>query len=149
MFEKILVPVDWSELSNLAFDKALDLAKLTHAELTIIHVMDGYPRLPPPFDGIEITSAIHSFKKERKIIVKSMLQDYIDRGIKEGVTIDFLMVSGEFAYEIINASSSYDLIVMGTLGRSPLKTLLLGSDAEKVARHASCPVMLVRETKRV
>jgi len=148
MFEKILVPVDWSELSNLAFEKAADLAQLTDAKVTVIHVIDVIARLPPPFDSIDVAPALRSCENERQKMVEYLGTNYVDRGIEMGVTINFVMVTGEFAHEIIKASSDYDLVVMGTLGRNPLTTLLLGSDAEKVARHASCPVMLVREIKR-
>jgi nucleotide-binding universal stress UspA family protein len=45
---------------------------------------------------------------------------------------------------ILEESPNYDLIVMGTLGRSGMSKLLMGSVAERVVRAASCPVMVVR-----
>ena len=56
------------------------------------------------------------------------------------------MVSGDPANEIVafGASSHADLIVMATHGRSGLKHVLLGSVAEKVVRHATCDVLVVR-----
>ncbi len=55
-----------------------------------------------------------------------------------------LVIEGSPANEIITASKDYDLIVMGSLGRTGLSHLLMGSVAEKVVRHASCPVLVVR-----
>jgi nucleotide-binding universal stress UspA family protein len=46
--------------------------------------------------------------------------------------------------EIVRAAADFDLVVMGTHGRTGLRHLFLGSVAEKVVRHASCPVLTVR-----
>ncbi|MDD1743881.1 MAG: universal stress protein, partial [Methanomassiliicoccales archaeon] len=46
--------------------------------------------------------------------------------------------------KIMEMSKNYDLIVMGTLGRTGVSKLLLGSVAEKVVRFAECPVLVVR-----
>ncbi|MCK4718510.1 MAG: universal stress protein, partial [Thermoplasmata archaeon] len=51
---------------------------------------------------------------------------------------------GSQAHAIVEEAKEHDLIVMGTLGRTGLGRLLLGSVAERVMRHAPCPVMLIR-----
>jgi nucleotide-binding universal stress UspA family protein len=54
------------------------------------------------------------------------------------------LVEGHPAEEIIKEAKENDLIVIGSKGKTGLDRLLLGSVAENVARHASCPVMIVK-----
>jgi nucleotide-binding universal stress UspA family protein len=54
------------------------------------------------------------------------------------------LVEGHPAEEIIKEAKENDLIVIGSKGKTGLDRLLLGSVAENVARHASCPVMIVQ-----
>jgi nucleotide-binding universal stress UspA family protein len=54
---------------------------------------------------------------------------------------------GNPAHIIIEMSKDYDLIVVGTLGRSGISKLLMGSVSEKVVRFAECPVLVVRNPK--
>ncbi len=68
-----------------------------------------------------------------------------ERSKEKGMGVNTVHLRGNAANEIIDASKQYDLIVMGTHGRSGLTHLLIGSVAEKVARHACCPVLLIRE----
>ncbi len=63
---------------------------------------------------------------------------------KMGIPVSTIVKEGAPADEIIKASKDHDLIVMGTLGRTGLSHLLMGSVAEKVVRFASCPVLVVR-----
>lgn len=49
---------------------------------------------------------------------------------------------------IVEASSDYDLVVMGTLGRTGFSKLMMGSVAERVVRYSNCPVMVVRSNEK-
>ena len=66
------------------------------------------------------------------------------KGEAMGVPVRTMVKEGRPGEEIIKASGYHDLIVMGTLGRTGVRHLLLGSVAEKVVRHAACPVLVVR-----
>ena len=147
MYEKILVAVDGSDLSDIAFDHAVTLAGLAKGELTLLHVMDSHIRLPTPFESIEVTTAIRLFEKERKRLAKKMLNDYMERGKEKDVKIIPMMIKGNVANEIIKASADFDVTIIGSLGGTTLKSLFLGSNAEKVARHAHGHVMLIRDIK--
>ena len=144
-YKKILVPVDGSKLSNLAFEQALDLAFMVHGEVTIIHVIEPSYYASTPFELTEIESAADIMTTNIEKIVKSMLDSLVQKGKKKGIKVDSTLIKGNIAHEIIEVSSNYDLIIMGSLGHSALANLFLGSVAEKVSRHACCPVMLVRE----
>lgn len=146
-FKKILVPFDDSKLSQLALDKALSLAKMVKGEVTLIHVIETYVF---PINDIMVDDYSSIFKiieTENEKRVRTMLENYASKGENEGVKFNILISKGNVANEIIEVSSQYDIIIIGTMGHNLVKELLLGSTAEKVARHACCPVMLVREIK--
>ena len=147
-YKNILVPVDGSKLSNLAFEQALSLAKMISGEVTVIHVIVPIQNNSLPFELTDIDlgpEVIVGLETENKKRVRSMLTDLVNNGKKEGVKVNQLIKEGNVASEIIDESSKFDLIIMGSLGQSALTKLFLGSVAEKVSRHACCPVMLVRE----
>jgi nucleotide-binding universal stress UspA family protein len=144
-FRKILVPVDGSELSTKALVKALRLSKAFGSEITVIHVTEPTDiSLGAPVMGGSEMSVIMlqnvTLKEGKKVIstAKALAK-------KHGVSIRVLKRDGHASNEIINASRDFDLIVMGTHGRGGLAHLLIGSVAEKVARHAYCPVLLIRD----
>jgi len=148
IYKKILVPIDGTVLSDAAFTLALSYAKIVHGEITIIHIIETKIHLPPPLDCSKKISTINIAETERRNPAESMISDYIEKGKGKNVKIEALTVNGHVAKEIIQKSSYYDLIIMGSLGESPIQSLFLGSNAEKVARHASCSVMLVKDKKR-
>jgi nucleotide-binding universal stress UspA family protein len=139
-FEKILITTDGSDDAKAAAIQGLALAKLMDAEVTVMSIMDissAYfnrgARLTAmaslPYLEDEANLAIEQVSKEAKAM---------------GVAVKKVIGRGVPADEIIKASNDYDLIVMGTLGRTGLSHLLMGSVAEKVVRFASCPVLVIR-----
>ena len=148
MSKRILVPIDGSDLSKLAYDQAIKLAKRINANVTLIHVLEpiifdfesfGYPYIDPPYN---------ISRKGNKRIMESILNGLAGKGKKEGISVSSTIVKGQVANEIIRMSRNYDLIIMGLLSHSALSRLLFGSNAEKVARKATCPVMLVKEINK-
>ena len=133
----ILVPVDFSEPSELALSRACTLASIHNAGITLCHV--GEPLNP---DLVFDTSLL-----EREIIeraqqsLKTMVVRY-GAGIKLKTEMRF----GNPVETIVEAAQKLkaDLIVIGTHGYTGVKHLLLGSVAERVTRHATCPVLIVR-----
>jgi nucleotide-binding universal stress UspA family protein len=75
-------------------------------------------------------------------------QLYLDEiehlGNQMGVAVSKKLLEGHPAEEIIKETREGDLIVIGSKGRTGLDRLLMGSVAENVARHATCPVMIVK-----
>ena len=72
------------------------------------------------------------------------LEEIVTLGEEMGITVTRKLVEGHPAEEIIQEAHEDDLIVMGSKGKTGLDRLLLGSVAENVARHAPCPVMIVK-----
>lgn len=148
-YKKILVPVDGSEQSLEAFEQALSLAIMVKGEITIIHIVETSFYGSLPFELSNVDSAVEVIKEETKNRITLILDRLVQKAHKIGVSAKSKMIKGNIANEIVNESKKHDLIIMGSMGQNALSTLLLGSIAEKVARHACCPVMLVREQEKM
>jgi nucleotide-binding universal stress UspA family protein len=138
---KILVPTDFSELSNKAVAKAVALAQRFNAKIDLVHVLE-----PPPYPEF---GYVHIPLKEGGL--RKMAEAYFEKLRKHipalADLVDYTPVrTGNAPYEIVQSARQLnaDLIVIGTHGRTGLKRLALGSTAEKVVRHAHCPVLVLR-----
>jgi len=134
---RILVAVDFSESSLHALSHAASLAVAYGASLTVLHV--GEPLHPDWFfDTTRIQADL--IKK-----ANSALRDATGK-LCEGVNATTEMRFGHPVQTIVEASDKLDadVIVIGTHGHTGVKRALLGSVAERVARHASRPVLIVR-----
>lgn len=145
-YKKILVPVDGSELSYDAFEQAVSLASLVDGTVTVLHVIEHLYSDYTVLEGQDMISASTLIESETREQVKAFLKEYVEKGKEEGVIVETLINEGPVAHEIIDLSKKFDLIIIGTHGRRMIASLLMGSVAEKVSRHAFCPVMLVRES---
>jgi len=141
--KSILVPLDFSPPSARALGYAVALAKLFKAKLTLLHVVE--PVAMPDFAAsfplvMEDDKLMAAAKAELETAVKLAR---IPRGIVEKVLVRF----GRSFHEIAAAARSrkVDLIIISTHGYTGLKHALMGSTAERVARHAPCPVLVVRQ----
>jgi nucleotide-binding universal stress UspA family protein len=139
MFKKILIPTDGSDYTKTAIDRGLEIAKGVGAEVTAMYVVDQTSFINFPMDST-VVSVYSLLEKEGKDAVAYV----VETGEKLGVKVHTRIEEGSPARKILDASKDYDLIVMGTLGRTGVSKLLLGSVAEKVVRFADCPVMVVR-----
>ena len=135
---RILVPVDFSETSDKAFDYALSFARVFNAGVLTLHVLDDPILYAPTTDP--------SFRAPFERAMEGKLERLVgSRGV-EGVHVDTAIAAGTPFYEIIQRAKAddIDLIVIGTHGTGPIKHMLMGSVAEKVVRKAPCPVLAVR-----
>ena len=138
--KRILLPVDFSACSHKALGYALSMARQFQAELLLLHVVENI--YPPPELLVVDTSALHYRVREEA-------EKQLAGWAKEisGVNKRSFIRTGNPHYEIVAAAdeNNIDLIILGTHGRSGVAHLFLGSTAERVVRHAPCPVMVVRE----
>lgn len=143
--QSLLVATDFSAPARYGLEKAAELARTTGAKVTVCHVLDPSPLAPYATRGDvneqlaieqDVEKAIHGALTEA-------VQTYF-AGVASTKTA--LVLSSNAADGICNyaAKEGIDLIVLSTHGRTGLAHLLIGSVAEKVVRHAPCPVLTVR-----
>jgi nucleotide-binding universal stress UspA family protein len=138
---KILCPVDFSEPSREAVRAAIRLVRSSGGELTLLHAYQ-YPTTmylrggyPAPGLSRDIDEGIDKQLAEFRASLDA-----------PGVKITLEKALGPAWDEIVRRADAgkYDLIVLSTHGRTGLQRALIGSVAEKVVRHASCDVLVVR-----
>jgi universal stress protein A len=139
---RILVPVDFSEESKHAFEYARWLAAQFGSTVDLLHVVSL-----PPFMGTELLLAGPG--REQKALdkwIREQVGEQMEEFVPAGIEVERRFVIGSAAEGIVDTAKSegYDLIVMGTHGRTGLGHLLLGSVAQRVLQHAPCPVLTVK-----
>ena len=148
MYQRILVPLDGSPTAERGLQEAIGLARAHQARLLLLHVLDEYPLL------LEASSAAVAFEQVRDVM-RAQGEVVLARARASaqaaGVQVDTELretTASRVAETIVQATrdAGCDLIVMGTHGRRGLQHLMLGSDAEAVAKSSPVPVMLVRGT---
>lgn len=148
--EKILVPTDFSECggncSMLAVKQAVGLAKQYGSKLIFLHVItDDLYRKPLFFlDDDKMDELKGKIKSHSHGEIEKIVHEYAG-DIKDQCTI--VVREGKPYTEILNEEkeSGADLIVISTRGISGLQGVLYGSVTEKVVRHATCSVLVVRK----
>lgn len=143
----ILVPVDFSECSREALRQAGDLAKRLGAQLTLLHVWEIPPYIPPEaMVGVPGQTA-QTLSRTAHAHAEQQMRAFVDEAKTAGMPVDAeLLETGDPARTIVEVAErgGHDLIVIGTHGRTGFSHLLMGSVAEKVVRRAPCPVLSVR-----
>lgn len=143
---RILVATDFSTFASAAADAAIALARRFDARVTLLHAipLSAFAVFStgdaPGFDTAEMEEAV------RAAAAKSGAAE-LTRLLASNVPVDVATVDGPPPAEICAyaAAQGFDLIVIGSHGRTGLQRLLLGSVAERVVRHASVPVLVVRQ----
>jgi nucleotide-binding universal stress UspA family protein len=147
LFQRILVPYDFSAHATRALRVAAELAAAHDGTLVVLHVMPpvypvvGLPpvevrgALPPPVPGPELLAR-----------VRARLEALVAREIprRRRRRVECRVVIADPFQAILQAARGATAVVMGTLGRTGLPHLLLGSVAEKTVRHSPVPVLTVR-----
>jgi nucleotide-binding universal stress UspA family protein len=141
--ERIICPVDFSDLSKEALAYAASFAKEYKAELLLVHVVeDVYFPVDPTSWGFSVAA----FSKERKSAAEQGLTELAESSVPDEVKTETIVAAGTPFLEIIRLAKERDadLVVLSTHGRSGLAHVLMGSVAERVVRKAPCPVLVVR-----
>jgi nucleotide-binding universal stress UspA family protein len=138
-YRLILNPTDGSEVSELATHHAIYLAKLTGAELLILHV-------------VETTFAWYTGTLYQQVVdqLRGFGNNVIERAMElagqQGVGARSMIVDGHSGTAIVRIAEreETDIVVMGALGRTMVEEALVGSISRYVVRHAPCPVLVVK-----
>jgi len=140
--KKILVPMDFSNLSKDALPWATFLAAQFKAEVVLLHVVEKFPI--DYLMGRELTS--HTIVPLMKQAETNLERATTDLAKAFDLKMSAVVRAGKPYAEICEAAKvlEADLIVLTTHGYTGLKHVWLGSTAERVVRHALCPVLVVR-----
>jgi nucleotide-binding universal stress UspA family protein len=143
--QRILVPVDFSDSSARALRHAAKRAAESKGSLIIVHVV------PADYGWLGIG------RDESRDVDRSLqrqaadrLRAFVDEQVRDTVAAELQVRIGQPAAEIIGAAreSKCESIVLSTCGLTGLDRYLIGSVADRVARLAPCPVLLIRPGKR-
>ena len=143
LINKILVATDFSESANAAVKYAIKLAKETQASLTLLH---SYQTLPYT-ESVGLVSFEPRLHESLRSSAKAALLEAQGEATGSGLSQVEIAVEQGAPFDAIThfaKEGHYDLIVVGTHGRTGIRHALLGSVAERVVRHAHCPVLVVR-----
>jgi len=136
--KRILMPTDFSENADHAFQYALAFARAFGAKLYIMHVV----HFPPQIQLYVTRDVLDRLVKD----VETSLKELIERSKETKINFNPVVRLGVEDSEITGLAEKerIHLIVMGTHGRTGLAHTFLGSVAERVVRHAPCPVLTVK-----
>jgi nucleotide-binding universal stress UspA family protein len=141
---RILVPVDFSEHSEYAFEQAIGLAKTFGAELHLLHC---YQLFPVGAAAASYDLMIpESYERAVRESVTTSLSRWREKASAQGIPAEKHVRADIPAHGIIALAEELpaDLIVMGTRGLTGFQHVLLGSVAERTVRLAPCPVLTVK-----
>lgn len=159
IFKRILCPVDLSSFSLDALRLAVGIAARDDATLDVLHVVHN------PFDEIYMTGItqtdpalldLYADEPQRRAKIlrateehaEVLLKQYCHPIIERHPKVRYHIRKGDPFEAILDGTEDFltDLVVMATHGRTGLKRLVIGNVAEKIVRHAKCPVLTVKPT---
>jgi nucleotide-binding universal stress UspA family protein len=138
--QTILFPTDYTPFASAAFSAALEMARLYHARLIVLHAVETL--------GPENVTYGEASSRKQPDSYRNRLWDDLHqiKALQDDVRLEYVLSEGGAARAILEAAATHgcDLIVMGSHGRTGFSRFLRGSVAEEVVRKAPCPVLVVK-----
>ena len=145
-FNRILLATDFSDSATAALLYAAALARLSHATLQVLHVIDtrvtALARWTDVFHSTEIFAA-------KAAAETTALQELLAHPVLAGLPVQQLVRQGHPADSIIDLAANVDLLVIGAQGTTPPSGRTTGKVAQQVAHGSPAPVLLVPASCRV
>jgi len=147
--KKILVPTDFSKEAQTAAEVASGIARKSGAQLILLHVIEEGSS-----DSFKVTGEVVKGKMEDKLFMlklieksKKQMEKLADSSFFSGVKVihELRVGSPYHGMRTIITEQKVDLVVMGTAGKTDLAEMIIGSNTEKVVRHAHCPVLTIQK----
>lgn len=144
-YERIMVAIDGSYESELAFEKGINIALRNDAELLLVHVIDTR--------ALQSVATFDTYIYEKlEQEAKDVLSDYESQARKRGLEkirqiIEFGNPKTLLAHDIPD-KENVDLIMVGATGLNTFERLLIGSSSEYIMRHAKVDLLVVRDTAK-
>ncbi len=147
MYQRILVPLDGSEVGGAVISHVETLARALEAEVVLFHVLEA-PSVGVLAPGIEVSYRASTFGTESRVhlhYLDDLESAWIQKGLKTSVVVNYGFAADEILKYTEN--NSVDLIAMSTHGRSDIGRWVMGSVTHKVLQAGNVPVLTVRARK--
>ncbi|WP_336758152.1 universal stress protein [Paenibacillus sp. USHLN196] len=142
MFDKIMVAIDKSEITNKLLDATVEIAQYKQTQVTLVnvsqdYVLSGMTYVPENFLE-DILNEMEKASLEQLHQAKSKLKS-------AGINPETVQLKGDPGHEILNYArdTEQQLIIIGSRGLRGIKEMMLGSVSHKVSQLSSCPVLIV------
>ncbi|MEH6657757.1 universal stress protein [Leeuwenhoekiella marinoflava] len=145
MIKKLLVPTDFSEQANQAFEVACQLSKRYNAQLHLLHLVEF------PHTILESVTGSQNFEPPEALFFLKMaqknFQELKSQAFATGIEIIDVVKFNSIHQGILDYAKheSIDTIIMGSHGTSGFEELFIGSNTEKIVRNASRPVLVIKK----
>jgi len=147
-YERIVVPLDGSEIAECALPHALSLARAIHTPIHLIRVVDITPLTLVSPVGLGVEQAAYFAALEALDAEEVAASEYLEeirRELKEfGIDVSIEVDRGLVVPTLLDAVRPQDLLTMTTHGRTGLKRWFFGSVAEELIRRSTAPILLIR-----
>jgi nucleotide-binding universal stress UspA family protein len=140
-FTDVLVPIDFSTGSQIAVDQAAELVRPGGSGITLLHVVEAPVRQAGEAYEFQFLRDLDKRAAVSLDNFAAKLRERTDVPVSTRIRIGY---AGAQILTLLDDDPTFDLVVMGSHGRTGLKRVFLGSVAEKVVRHAPCPVLVAR-----
>lgn len=139
--KKIIVPVDFSKHSEFALEAAATLAKKYDSEILALHMLELSNALISDSEGNRQAEAVFFLK-----LAEQKFNNFLDKPYLKEVKVTPIVKHFKVFSEVNDVAKEHnvDLIIMGSHGSSGIKEMFIGSNTEKVVRHANIPVLVVK-----
>ncbi len=150
-FKKVMIATDGSDYSRLAADKGIELARLSGGTVYAVCVVST-AYLSYMSGDYYFSVGVNPYWELMHEALKNQGQQAVnyvkDLGEIKGINVESVLLEGNPSDELIRYAEEekMDIVIMGTLGKTGLDRLLLGSVAGNLVRHSKVPVMVVRES---
>ncbi len=141
-FEKILVPVDFSEVAPVLAKWVKDFAKKLNAKIYVLYVLEDLSA----YEGIYVDiKTLTELEKTLYEGAQKSMDDFMKAHFSDYSDVEAVIEKGDVVETIIEVAKAkgVDLIVMGTHGRKGLDKILFGSVAEGVVKNSPIPVVTI------
>lgn len=140
--KKIIVPVDFSEQSEIALKTAASIAKKYKSDIYVLHMLELSEALISVNEQVHYEQAVFMIK-----LAEKRFTEFLDKPYLKGINVTPIVKHHKVFSEVnaIVEKHNADLIVMGSHGTDGIKEIFVGSNAEKMVRNANVPVLVIKD----
>lgn len=148
-FKNMLVPVDGSRFSIQAQEVAVDIAKKFNSKVTVLYVIPHEIKHPPAEYSTQVPESIRKemegwFSQKGAQALEGAKMLFAGEKVQVDTILEEFADPPETILDVAREKKA-DLVVMGNRGTSEIESFDLGGVAEKVSKHAECPVLIVKK----